>query len=139
VHAAWTRLDARFTGVNQCTAACTVAPGARIPGVPRNHLYASLRWRGAAGWHIGLDALAVGAVVVDDANSARAPGYATAGIDAGRLIHRGGATIAPFVRIDNLLDRRYIGSVIVNDANGRYFEPAPGRSVMVGVKIRFDE
>ncbi|MGH8124318.1 MAG: TonB-dependent receptor family protein, partial [Rhodanobacteraceae bacterium] len=54
VHAAWTRLDARFTGVNQCTAACTVAPGARIPGVPRNHLYASLRWRGAAGWHIGL-------------------------------------------------------------------------------------
>jgi iron complex outermembrane receptor protein len=24
--------------------------------------------------------------------------------------------------------------VIVNDANGRYFEPAPGRAFMLGVK-----
>ena len=29
-------------------------------------------------------------------------------------------------------DRRYAGSVIVNESNGRYFEPAPGRTWMVG-------
>jgi len=34
---------------------------------------------------------------------------------------------------------RDIGSAIVNDGNGRYFEPAPGRTVMVGVRVRFDE
>ncbi|HEX5352863.1 MAG TPA: TonB-dependent receptor [Rhodanobacteraceae bacterium] len=139
LHLAWTRLDARFTRVNPCAAACPVAPGARISGVPRDQLYAGLRWNGSGGWHAALDAFAIGAVAVDDANSAHAPGYATLGFDAGRVVHYGIMTIAPFVRIDNLFDRRYIGSVIVNDGNGRYYEPAPGRSVMVGVKVRFDE
>ncbi len=36
-----------------------------------------------------------------------------------------------FVRINNLFDRRYVGSVIVDDSNGRYFEPAPGFNVLV--------
>ena len=37
------------------------------------------------------------------------------------------------MRIDNLIDRRHVGSVIVNDANQRYFEPAPGRGWLIGV------
>ena len=36
------------------------------------------------------------------------------------------------MRGDNLLDRKYAGSVIVNDGNGRYFEPAPGRTWLAG-------
>ena len=37
-----------------------------------------------------------------------------------------------FARVDNLFDRRYIGSVIVNEGNARYFEPAPGRNWTIG-------
>ncbi len=33
-----------------------------------------------------------------------------------------------FGRIDNLFDREYVGPVIVNESNGRYYEPAPGRT-----------
>jgi iron complex outermembrane receptor protein len=136
---AWTRLDARFTQVDTCVAACSVAPGARIPGVPRNQVYGELRWDGGAGWHAGVNVFASSALVVNDANTVSAPGYATTGIDVGRVLRRGGATIAPFLRIDDLFGRGYIGSVIVNDGNGRYFEPAPGRTVMVGVRVRLDE
>jgi len=136
---AWTRLDARFTRVDDCTTTCGVAPGARIPGVPRNQLYGALRWSGAAGWHGGVDVFASSAVVANDANGASAPGYATMGFDIGRVLCGRGITLAPFLRIDNLLDRRYIGSLIVNDGNGRYFEPAPGRGVMVGVRVRLGE
>ncbi len=39
-----------------------------------------------------------------------------------------------FLRLDNAFDRQYAGSVIINDANGRYFEPAPGRTVMLGLQ-----
>jgi hypothetical protein len=39
----------------------------------------------------------------------------------------------PFARIDNLFDKRYVGSVIVNEGNARYFEPAPGRNWTVGM------
>jgi iron complex outermembrane receptor protein len=139
VQAAWTRLDARFTRTDDCIGTCSVAPGARIPGVPRNQFYAELRWDGDGGWHTSVHAYAIGAVVVNDANTAHATGHATVGLDVCRVMHRDAATNAQFLRNDNLFDRRYIGSVIVNDGNGRYFEPAPGRGVMLGLRVRFDE
>ena len=37
------------------------------------------------------------------------------------------------MRIDNVTDRKYIGSVIVADGNRRFYEPAPGRNWLVGV------
>lgn len=138
-HAAYTLLDARFTGVNGCPAACAIGSGARIPGVARNQFYGALRWQGGSGWHAAIDVFATAGVYADDGNTAHAPGYAVAGLDLGRVMRRGDATIAPFLRIDNLFGRRYVGSVIVNDGNGRYFEPAPDRSVMLGVRVRFGE
>jgi iron complex outermembrane receptor protein len=38
------------------------------------------------------------------------------------------------LRVDNLADRRVAGSVIVNEANGRFFEPSPGRSVLLSAR-----
>ena len=34
------------------------------------------------------------------------------------------------LRVDNLADHRYVGSVIVNESNGRYYEPSPGRTAL---------
>ena len=42
-------------------------------------------------------------------------------------------TLREFARVDNVADRRYAGSVIVNEGNGRFFEPAPGRNWLVGL------
>ena len=39
-------------------------------------------------------------------------------------------------RIDNLTDRVYAASVIVNDANGRYFEPGAPRNALLGLRVR---
>ena len=40
-----------------------------------------------------------------------------------------------FVRIDNLTDRKYVGSMIVSDGNNRFFEPGLGRAVSVAVEV----
>jgi len=48
---------------------------------------------------------------------------------------RGDWTWREFLRVENLTDRRYAGSVIVNDGNGRFFEPGAGRSVFVGLEL----
>ena len=48
-----------------------------------------------------------------------------------------GSTQLPLVRINNLLDRRYAGSVIVDDSNAGYFEPAPGFNVFAGLTATF--
>ena len=42
-----------------------------------------------------------------------------------------------FVRVNNLFDRNYIGSVIVGDGNGRFYEPAPGRNWMLGASAQY--
>ena len=136
--AAFTWLDARFLQTfNDCGGAsgCEVPAGARIPGVPRRLLHAALRWGGDIDWHAGVSIDAAGAVTADDAGTLVAPGYAVAGLDAGYAIDTPRCRITPFARIDNLFDRRYIGSVIVDQANGGSFEPAPGRSFWLGVNV----
>ena len=45
-------------------------------------------------------------------------------------------SISEFVRVDNVTDKNYVGSVVVNDANNRYYEPSPRRSYMVGVQAK---
>lgn len=130
-HLAYTLLDARFAQPLAGTA------GTRIAGVPRSALDASLRWGGSRGWHAQLQLSAVSAVLANDANTARAPGYGLIDASMGYVMDTPRMQIAPFVRLDNLLDRRYIGSVIVNESTGRYFEPGPGRAIYVGCRVTF--
>ena len=129
-HLAYTWLDARFTQPLAGT-------GTRIAGVPRSALDASLRWGGPRGWHAQLQLSAIGAVVANDANTARAPGYALVDASVGYVIESARVQLAPFLRLDNLFDRRYIGSVIVNESTGRYYEPGPGRAIYVGCRVTF--
>ncbi len=41
----------------------------------------------------------------------------------------------PFFAVENLFDRRYNASVVINAAAGRYYEPAPGRHYLLGVAL----
>ena len=52
---------------------------------------------------------------------------------SGYIKRRGARKLNAYARVDNLFDRDYAGSVIVNEANGRYYEPVPGRNAGVGV------
>jgi iron complex outermembrane receptor protein len=140
---ALTWLDARFRdGFLACHGApCPVAtePVAgetRIPGIPRSSAYVSLRWGGSTGWHAMLDAQAVDAVPVNHFDDERAPGYAVFGASAGYGFGRHGEGRV-FLAIDNLGDRAYAGSVIVNEGNRRYYEPGPGRQVTAGIAWRW--
>ncbi|MDO5623918.1 MAG: TonB-dependent receptor [Pseudomonadota bacterium] len=139
-----TFLQARFRdGYSKCAAppcapADVVVAGQRIPGIARQQLYAQIDWRPAwaQGAVLGLQARHTGRVPVNDANSDFASAATVLALSLRHDIARGTWRLQPFVRIDNLTNRRYAGSVIVNEANGRFFEPAAGRSVFVGLDVR---
>ena len=114
-----------------------VPPDTRIPGVPRNSAHAALHWGAAQGWHAKLDGHYVSAVPANNFGDARADAYAVFGASAGRGFRVGESDGRAYVGIGNLLDRRYVGSVIVNDGNRRYFEPAPGRNAVAGIELRW--
>jgi iron complex outermembrane receptor protein len=69
----------------------------------------------------------------------RRRGYATFATYVGYLARIGAIELSGFGRVDNVFDRRYAGSVIVGEGNGRFFEPAPGRTWAVGgnIAVRF--
>lgn len=46
-------------------------------------------------------------------------------------------TVPAFARVDNLFDRRYVRSVIVNDGNNRFYEGAPGRNWSTGIQAAY--
>jgi len=143
---AWTLLDGRYRetfatcAATPCaTPTLTIPAGSRIPGTARSSLFAALGWMPPQGWRAGVEARWLGNVQVNDANSDAAAGYGVLGAYAGYLLRGGPWELNAFVRGDNLLNRSYAGSVIVNEGNGRYFEPAPGRTWLAGVSgtLRF--
>jgi hypothetical protein len=110
--------------------------GNRIPGVPDRTAYLDVRWRPGPGFDLGFEARHSARIFVNDANSDSAPAYSVASARAGYELRMGSATLRTFLRVDNLFARRYAGSVIVNEGNARFFEPAPGRTWLAGVSLR---
>lgn len=114
------------------TPSTRVPSGNRIPGIPERSAYMELRWSEPSGWSAALEVKHQGRVWVDDLNTDSAEAWTTASLRAGYETRLAGVRWNGFVRVDNLFDRRYAGSVIVNEGNARYFEPAPGRGWLVG-------
>ncbi|MET0311149.1 MAG: TonB-dependent receptor [Burkholderiaceae bacterium] len=138
--AALTLLDAKYRdGFLTCAATPCLAPalavpaGNRIPGLARTVLSAELGWRPARGWNAGVDMRYLSKVFVNDANSDAAPSFAVAGANLGYVFDVRGWDLAAGLRVDNIAGRKYAGSVIVNDGNGRFFEPAAGRTWVASI------
>lgn len=133
---AWTLLDATFKETFIPGAGGVVAAGNRLPGVAPNLLYGELVWRDvASGFHAGAEVRHSGKVFVNDQNSEAAGAYTIGSLRAGLQQRGKGWRVSQFLRVDNITDRNYVGSVIVADGNGRYYEPSPGRSLLLGVTL----
>lgn len=139
-HVAQTWLDARYRdafaicSATPCTVPTQLVPaGNRIPGIARYATAAEIAWEPSRGWRAGAEIRRSSRVDVNDANTEAAPAFTTLALHAGYVFGLRGWTMSAHARIDNALDRRYAGSVIVNEGNGRFFESAPGRSYVLKV------
>ena len=110
-----------------------IEAGRYIPGLSRHFAWAELRWSPTEGTNILLDGRFVDRVHVDDGNTEAAPAHTRFDLAAERRFDAGGLEWRGFVRLNNLFDRDIIGSVIVNSGGGRYYEPAPGRTWLIGL------
>lgn len=130
--AAWTWLDATYR-TNVCgDASCN---GNRIPGIARNMGYASFGYQPEQGWYAGSDIRYMSDIMANDENTAKAPSWTVVGLTTGYKWSYGRMDMDLFGRVDNLFDREYVWSVIVNESNGRYYEPAPGRNYGIGLNL----
>jgi iron complex outermembrane receptor protein len=118
--------------------AVAIPAGRRIPGIPRAMLFGELAWEHKPwGLQTAAELRHTGRMAVDDANSDFAAASTVLALRVSLRQQVGRWQVREFLRVDNVADRRYAGSVIVNEGNGRFFEPAPGRNWLLGLDAAY--
>ncbi len=124
----------------------TVSAGKQLPGVPARQLFASVQWarqgfaavgqKPVLGPQASLDWLARSSVWANDTNTAQAAGYGLLNAKVRQRYQVGSARLDVFAGIDNLANRRTVGSVIVNQASSQFFEPGLPRNWTAGMQFQ---
>lgn len=116
-----------------------VREGSRLPGVPNAYAYGELAWQDSDGrYGAALEAIASSRIYAEDANADKpAPGYSVLNARVNASQQWRGWRFKQFARLNNLLDKQYVGSLIVGDTNKRYYEAAPGRNWLLGASAQY--
>lgn len=134
--ASYSYIDATFDAeISAIGTVAAIAAGNYIPGIAKNQAFLSLGWKPENGLHAGLDVRYSDKIYVNDLNSDTAPSYTVAGANVGYHWKMQDWAVNTFARVDNLFDKDYSGSVIVNESNSRFFEPAEGRNWSAGLSV----
>jgi iron complex outermembrane receptor protein len=105
----------------------------RVPGVAPMTLnaYASIQPR----WGLmAVELMHAGKLAVNNANTAWADAY---DIVNARMAIKAPTSFAmePVIGVENIFDKTWASNVVVNAAGGRYYEPGPGRTFYVGLRM----
>jgi iron complex outermembrane recepter protein len=111
--------------------------GNQLPGVAREQYQLGVQWLPFANDALQLDlgAQQRSRIYTADNNQVYAPDYTTFDMSARGIFPISSVQFDWWLKLANLTDENYVGSVIVNQTNGRAFEPALGRNFSAGIKL----
>ena len=111
--------------------------GNTIPGLPENQAYFEVAYNHPAGYYVIPEAIYVGEIQADDANSEKAGAYTVINLRTGFLTEFDNWPFSLFAGINNVTDEEYNQNIRVNDFGGRYFEPAPPMNIYIGISLGY--
>lgn len=111
--------------------------GKRIPGIPEHTAALRVDYQHPSGFFAGWRTRLVGSFYADDANGEKIDAYSVSDLRLGYTHQAGNWTVEPYLSINNVLDERYFGNIRINAFGGRFFEPAPERSLFGGIRVRY--
>ncbi|HEX4916406.1 MAG TPA: TonB-dependent receptor [Limnobacter sp.] len=118
------------------TSVNSIVAGNSLPSIPQKTLFAELLYKPNALYESAVELRYVDRLFANDANDAFAPSYSVINLRASKTWPlQGGWNVRTYARVDNLFDKQYVGSVIVNQAGGQFFEPASERQLLAGVTL----
>ena len=118
----------------------TINSGNQIPGISKSSLYGEVQWSyQPMGFSTALEANWRSKYYATDLNDtpSLANSFVAANLRAGFNQKVNNWALSEFFQVNNIFDRNYVGSVIVNESNSRFFEPAPGRNWLLGVNAGY--
>jgi iron complex outermembrane receptor protein len=139
LRAAYTYSDFRYVryAFSPDTSPPRVLDGRALPGIPMHalHLIVHAEPHGIRGSWLEVETIGTSSTLVDDTLSLRTSPWWTTNVRLGWSGRVGGTALEPFVAANNVFNRLYVGSVVINAARGRYYEPAPGRNFYLGLSV----
>lgn len=115
----------------------TYSNGARLPGVARQQAYWQLAWQPSDRQRLQVVGEYRGDVAANDANDVFAPSHTLWHLAYQQSFRIANLALQPWLKIHNIGDRAYVGSVVVNQGSGRAFEPGIGRELQVGMRFEY--
>ncbi|MFA7351381.1 MAG: TonB-dependent receptor [Methylotenera sp.] len=130
------KFDSDFT--NQKSTPETITSGNKIPGTYKTQLYAEIAWKyQPLGFNTAFEARHNSKVYANDTNTETAPSYTIFNLRAGFEQALANWHFSEYLRVENMFDKNYIGSVRVNDGNALFFEPAAERNYLLGLSAKY--
>ncbi len=127
------KFDSPFTGLRG-----TIDSGNRIPGTYKTQLYGEVAWiYTPLGFNTAFEGRHNSKVYVNDQNEDSAPSYTIFNLRAGFEQNINHWQFKEYLRIENMYDKEYIGSVRIGDSNNRFFEPAADRNYLLGFSAKY--
>lgn len=132
----YTLLNAKYDSTFNSPFLGTIESGNRIPGTYQNQVYGEIAWKYAPlGFNVAFEGRHNSKVYIDDINTQTAPSYTIFNLRAGFEQNLANWNFKEYVRVDNMFDKEYIGSVRVNDA--RPYETAADRNYLLGLSASY--
>ncbi|MEM9836681.1 MAG: TonB-dependent receptor [Bacteroidota bacterium] len=114
--------------------------GQDLPGLTPHTFDWQLTARTSIGYYAGLGLYTSGRTPLDDANEVFAESFAVLRARIGYVFDWRGRTVNAYLGGDNLLNQTYSLGYDLNPQFGRrYFQPAAGRSIFLGVRLNFND
>lgn len=138
VYAAYTLLNAKYDSDFTPIKGAPIPSGNRIPGTYKTQLYGEVAWEyEPLGFHTAFEGRHNSKVYVNDGNTDTAPSYTIFNLRAGFEQNLANWHFSEYLRVENMFDKDYIGSVRINDSNLRFFEPAANRNYLLGLSAKY--
>lgn len=135
---AYSLLNAKFDSDYVTKNGTNIESGNRIPGTYRSQIYGELAWKyQPLGFTTAFEGRHNSKVYVNDANSDTAPSYTIFNLRAGFEQNIANWKLKQYIRVENVFDKEYIGSVRINDSNSLFFEPAADRNYLLGLSAHY--
>ncbi|PKO47985.1 MAG: TonB-dependent receptor [Betaproteobacteria bacterium HGW-Betaproteobacteria-22] len=130
------KFDSDFT--NKKSTPETITSGNKIPGTYKTQIYAEIAWKyQPLGFNTAFEARHNSQVYANDTNTETAPSYTIFNLRAGFEQTLANWHFSEYLRVENMFDKNYIGSVRVNDGNALFFEPAADRNYLLGLSAKY--
>jgi iron complex outermembrane receptor protein len=109
--------------------------GNKIPGIPNDIFTLSIEHKTKNELFLNLNFKNIGTIYANNSNTIKIDKFNTFNFKIGKEFKLSRSIVYPYLIISNVFDKKYFDNIRINAFGGRYYEPAPKRTIFGGIRI----